>query len=564
ARGPERPKEPAPPRPLPEPSPAEAAALSVRLDVGADDAFLAGGLRSVLEINKRLAREGEEKALLTLILDSGIDLTGAERGLVVLAKDEALSIRVARDVEGHPLEGQDLEISRTIARHAIESRRAVLSSDAGSDERWSGMESVAALSLRSVLSVPLVTDDGVLGALYLDNRFERGVFAERHVRLLEAFADQAAQAIVGSRLAEGLRRRGAELAKKNREVEKLNARLAVELSRAKEDLLTRQKELEYKYDYGQIVGRSPGIATVLKTLDKVTELNVPVFVEGESGTGKELVARALHFNGPRRQGRFVTENCSAIPPTLIEKVLFGHVKGAFTGADSDAPGLFEQAHGGTLFLDEVGDMSGEMQKKILRVLQEGEIRRVGGKEVAKVDVRIVCATNRDVDRLKEEGEFREDLYWRLVVVRIRIPPLRERLEDIPLLVDHFLDLYAEEVGSARKEIESGALDLLVRYPWPGNVRELMNEIRRAVALAEDRIRAETLSERIRAAPASPVLDWSSPRPLKEVVEEVERAMIVRELERSGGNKTRAAEALGLSRLGLRNKMQRYAIVEGEG
>ncbi len=532
---------------------------SVELDPVHGDRFTAGGLRSVLEINKRLVRERSEKRLLTTIMDAAIDLTGAERGFLLLAGREGLRVSVAHNMDGDPLTNPEVEISRTIARHAIAKRRAVLSDDAGSDERWSGMESVVALRLRSVLSVPLVTEKGVLGALYLDNRLEKGLFTERHLSLLEAFADQAALAIVNSRLNAKMRRRENELEKKNLEVERLNSRLAAELTQAREDLRSRQAELEFRYDYSRIIGRSRAIHEVLKTLDKVTDLNVPIFIEGESGTGKELVARALHFNGSRREGKFVSENCSAIPESLMEKILFGHVKGAFTGADHDAPGLFEQAHGGTLFLDEVGDMSPEMQKKILRVLQEGEIRRVGGKTVKKLDVRIVAATNRDIDGLKDSGEFREDLYFRLVVVRIRIPPLRERQDDLPVLVDHFLRLYCEEMGATAKTLESGALDQLARYPWPGNVRELSNEIRRAVALSGERITVESLSERVRSAPTGPSFDWEVQRPLKEVVEEVEKVMIARELTRQDGNKTRTAEVLGLSRLGLRNKMQRYGI-----
>ncbi len=539
--------------------PPELAGRSVRLDPVEGDRFTAGGLRSVLEILKRLVREQDERRLLSRIMDAAIDLTGAERGFLLLAGEKGLAVRVAHGLDGNPLTNPEMEISRGIAQHAIAERRAVLSDDAGVDERWSGMESVVSLRLRSVLSVPLLTEKGVLGALYLDNRLERGIFTERHLGLLEAFADQAALALVNSRLNAGLRRREKELAKKNREVERLNARLAAELTQAKEDLRTRQKELEFKYEYKQIVGRSPDLREILTTLDKVTDLNVPVFIEGESGTGKELVARALHFNGPRREKPFITENCSAIPETLIEKVLFGHEKGAFTGADQAAPGLFEQAQGGTLFLDEVGDMSADMQKKILRVLQEGEVRRVGGRTVRKLDVRIVAATNRDIQELKEQGTFREDLYFRLVVVLIRMPPLRERAEDIPLLVEHFLSVSAKEMGGGPKTLESGALDLLCRYPWPGNVRELANEIRRAMALAGERITAESLSERVRCAAAAPTLDWGRSRPLKVVVEELERLLIGRELERQGGNKTRTAEVLGLSRLGLRNKMQRFGL-----
>jgi transcriptional regulator with GAF, ATPase, and Fis domain len=546
------------PVPASPPSPADAA-LSVRLDPVHGEKFTAGGLRSILEINKRLVRERSEQRLLAMIMDAAIDLTGAERGFLVLVTKDGLRVSVAHNLDGNPLTDPEMEISRTIARHAIARRRAVISDDAGVDERWSGMESVVALKLRSVLCVPLVTEKGVIGALYLDNRLSKGIFTERHLGLLEAFADQAALAIVNSRLNAGMRRREQDLEKKNQEVERLNSRLAAELTQVREDLRSRQGELEFRYDYSQIVGRSPAIRELLTTLDKVTDLNVPVFIEGESGTGKELVARALHFNGPRRAAKFVTENCSAVPETLIEKVLFGHVKGAFTGAQEDAPGLFEQAHGGTLFLDEVGDMAPEMQKKILRVLQDGEVRRVGGKTVHKFDVRIVCATNRDVEGLKESGEFREDLYFRLVVVRIRIPPLRERPEDLPVLVDHFLRVTCEEMGIPKKTVESGTLDRMAGYPWPGNVRELSNEIRRAVALSGDRITIESLSERVRSAPAGPSFTLEDPRPLREVVEEVEKAMITRELARQAGNKTRAAEVLGLSRLGLRNKMQRYGL-----
>ncbi len=533
--------------------------LSVRLDPAGDDRLLAAGLRAILEINKRLARERDEASLLRLVMDAAIDLTGAERGFILLRRGADLEVRLARGMDGEALAHPEGEVSLGIARRAVESGKTVLSADAGEDARWSGHESVAALRLRSVAGVPLVAGGEPIGALYLDNRVEKGVFTDRHTALLEAFGDQAALAIVSSRAAGELARRGEELAKKTQEVERLNSRLSAELSRTQEDLRRRQQELEFRYDYRQIIGRSAGIREVLTVLDKVTDLNVPVFIEGESGTGKELAARALHFNGPRRHGPFVSENCSAVPETLIEKVLFGHVRGAFTGAAEDAPGLFEQASGGTLFLDEIGDMSEDMQKKMLRVLQEGEVRRIGGRETKKVDVRIVCATNRDVDRLREEGRFREDLYFRLVVVRILMPPLRERREDIPLLVEHFLKVAAEEMGADVKPVESGALDRLCAYSWPGNVRELANEVRRALALAGGRITAETLSDRVRGGGGPPAVEVGPGRVLRDVVEDVEKTVIARELSRHGGNKTRAADSLGLSRLGLRNKMHRYGL-----
>ncbi|MCU0726417.1 MAG: sigma 54-interacting transcriptional regulator [Planctomycetes bacterium] len=541
--------EPAPPAAPPTPS---VGLRSVRVDPAADERLLAGGFRSVLEINKRLLAERDPERLWPLLLDAAIDLAGAERGFLLVRRGESFAVRAARNMEGDPLVAPEAEVSRGIALSAMDTRRAVLSADAGADDRWAGMRSVAALKLRSVLSVPLVAGERVLGALYLDNRIARGAFSERDVSVIEALADQATLAIL-------MHRRAGELTRRTREVAELNARLSAELAKTREDLRLRQKELEFRYDYRQIVGRSPEIRRILGVLDKVTDLNVPVLIEGESGTGKELAARALHFNGPRREGPFVSENVSAIPETLIEKVLFGHERGAFTGATESAPGLFELADGGTLFLDEVGDMSPDMQKKILRVLQEGEVRRVGAKEVRKVDVRIVSATNRDIEALLREGRFRDDLFFRLVVVRVRMPPLRARGEDIPLLVEHFLREMSAEMGVPVKPLESGALDLLVRYPWPGNVRELGNEMRRALALSEDRITAETLSAKLRAAPALPEVPRAAGRSLHDLVEDLERAVITAEMERRGGNRTRVAEALGLSRLGLRNKLTRYGL-----
>ncbi|MHC4923924.1 MAG: sigma-54 interaction domain-containing protein, partial [Planctomycetota bacterium] len=325
------------------------------------------------------------------------------------------------------------------------------------------------------------------------------------------------------------------------------------------------------------IGRSAAMRTLLSLLDKVTESTVPVLIEGESGTGKELVARAIHHNGPRARAAFVVENCAAVPDALIENELFGHERGAFTGADRAQEGLFERADGGTIFLDEVGDMSPEMQKKLLRVLQEGEVRRVGGKSVRTVDVRVLCATNRDLVRMVKDGSFREDLFYRLCVVRVRIPPLRDRREDVPLLAAHFLDRIAHESpGGEAPRLEAEALDALAAYGWPGNVRELENEIRRAATLAEGSIAIETLSAHVRetpsrgsrpagaAAAAAALLaadrgEDSPRRTLKEEVEGLERTLVVDALRATGGNKTHAAAALGLSRLGLRKKMARYGI-----
>ncbi|MHC4862232.1 MAG: sigma-54 interaction domain-containing protein, partial [Planctomycetota bacterium] len=283
---------------------------------------------------------------------------------------------------------------------------------------------------------------------------------------------------------------------------------------------------------------------------------------GESGTGKELVARAIHYRGPREEGPFVTVNCGAIPDTLMESEFFGYVRGAFTGANSDKTGFFQQAHKGTLFLDEIGDMDFDMQKKLLRVLQQGEVRPVGAKKTAKVDVRILCATNKDLRQRMLEGQFREDLFYRINVITVTVPPLRDRREDIALLVEHFIEKTAEEMGLPRKEMERDATALLTAYSWPGNVRELDNEVKKAMALSEDVIAVEDLSPHIQGEGADQEPNLVPQKgTLKETMEATEKTIIVRALDETGGNQTRAAKNLGISRVWLRKKMEKYGLLD---
>jgi transcriptional regulator with PAS, ATPase and Fis domain len=308
---------------------------------------------------------------------------------------------------------------------------------------------------------------------------------------------------------------------------------------------------------------------VFRLLDKVADSDVPVLIYGESGTGKELVAKAIHWNGPRRKKEFLSINCAALPEPLLEAELFGYVRGAFTGADRDKKGLFETAHEGTLFLDEVGDMSPAMQTKLLRTLQEGEVRPVGAKAPLKVDVRIVSASNKDLRQLVDEGRFRADLFYRLNVIGVRLPALRERKEDVPLLVEHFLDKIATQTGERRRIYDRRVLAHLVRYDWPGNVRELENELRRIVALAGAKVVERDLSPHIRgSADDDASADDSSdaiPIPsgegltLKQRVELIERRILLESLKRNEGNKTRTARALGLSRYGFLKKLDKYKL-----
>jgi transcriptional regulator with GAF, ATPase, and Fis domain/tetratricopeptide (TPR) repeat protein len=528
-------------------------------------------LRRLLRINKRLNSELRLPRLLEMIVDTVIELTDAERGFLLLEDESGqLVVKVARNIDQRTLEAAEFELSRSIARQAATGGEPIITIDAAGDARFKEAMSVTDLHLRSILAVPLHVKGRAAGTIYVDHRLRKGAFGNDAVSLVLDFAEQAAIAIENARLLGELRRR-------ERQVDALNRRMQVELTARREELTGIKQELRenrealaVRYDYRNIVGRTPRMLDLFRLLDRITDTALPAVIQGESGTGKELVARALHFNGPRRDRPFVSENCAAIPETLLESTLFGYARGAFTGAEHDARGLFEVADGGTLFLDEVGEMSPGMQGKLLRVLQSGEFRRVGSERMRKVDVRIVTATNRDLARMVEEGKFRQDLYFRLNVARIFLPPLRERREDIPIIVTHLMAKHAVQAhksaggnaGAAAvvvKPIDAQALACLVDYRWPGNVRELENEVMRAIAMSGERITVADLSPQIAArgeggpgAPEDP--DNLSMRPR---VERLERSLIREALVRCGNNQTKAAEALGLSRFGLQKKLKRY-------
>ncbi len=337
---------------------------------------------------------------------------------------------------------------------------------------------------------------------------------------------------------------------------------ALERSRLlEENRALRAKEGEKPPRIESIVGASPAMLDVYKMVARVAPTMSTVLVVGESGTGKELVARAIHTHSPRAGGPFVAVNCTALTESLLESELFGHAKGAFTGAVAAKRGIFEEAQGGTVFLDEIGDVGAKMQAQLLRVLQEGEIRRVGGAEAIKVDVRVVAATNRELEDEVKAGRFREDLYFRINVVTIRLPPLRERPSDIPLLVDHFLAKYAARERRADAGVAPAALALLSRYAWPGNVRELENVIERALALSKDGvILPSDLPGEINHA-ASAGATAATPGGIVEdrpTLAELERRYIELILRETGGNKKRAAEILGIDRRTL------YRTLEREG
>ncbi len=333
-----------------------------------------------------------------------------------------------------------------------------------------------------------------------------------------------------------------------------NARLKDELELACNALQREAAEVrERPLALEKLVGAQTGLRRAIELARRVLDSDTTVLLLGETGTGKELFARLIYENGPRRAAKFVAQNCGALPESLLESELFGHARGAFTGATGERKGLFEEADGGTIFLDEIGEMSPAMQLRLLRVLQEGEIRRVGTSSDRKVNVRVIAATNADLDADVEAGRFRKDLYYRLNVFPITLPPLRDRAQDVPALADYFLRVYRERARRAVPSISPDALRCLRAYPFPGNVRELENEIERAVALADDgrAIGAEHLSDRIRVAAETP----ATPLTLNEAIERLKRRMIEDAL-RECGSKTRAAERLGLSRQSLQQMLRR--------
>jgi two-component system response regulator HupR/HoxA len=336
-----------------------------------------------------------------------------------------------------------------------------------------------------------------------------------------------------------------------------NARLVQELRVANERLATENAYLRGSATDYEIVGDSTAIRRVLEGVAKVAPSRTLVLVEGETGTGKELVARAIHAASPRRDRLFVALNCAALSEGILESELFGHRRGAFTGAVADRKGLFEVADGGTLFLDEISETTPELQAKLLRVLQDGEIRLVGDNHPRTVDVRVVAATNRRLEDEVKAGRFREDLYYRLRVFPIRIPPLRERLEDVPALARHLVRRVAAQIGKPVEDPTPEALALLARYPFPGNVRELANELERAVLMTEpgEAVGEDALSEHIQEV----ALNGAAPGALRRRTEDVEREEIQNAIQRSGGNKTHAAEALGITYRGLLKKMKRLGM-----
>ncbi len=428
--------------------------------------------------------------------------------------------------------------SRTILRRVLADRAALLTANAG--EELSSSESILGGQILSMIAVPLWRGDEIIGMVQADNRHSAGMFDENDLEVALLLGSQAALAVDNASLV---------------------SRLKVAEERLRGENVYLKKRGEQRMRFENIVGDSPAMKSVLAQLEKVIDTRATVCIYGETGTGKELIASAIHYKSNRADKMFVAQNCAALPENLLESELFGHKRGAFTSADADKKGLFEIADGGTLFLDEMGEMPLSLQAKLLRVLQEGTIRPVGATAEKQVDVRIICATNRDLAAEVEKGRFRQDLYYRLMVFPLQLPPLRERREDIPALAAHFLKRYAEEYRLDLPGFTQESLDALSSYAWPGNIRELENEVQRLTIQAESGhwIEVTDLSPRLRRVEGTVARVAPKKGTLKEMMDQVERWLLQEALREHGGNKTRTAATLGITREGLHKKLAKFGL-----
>ncbi|MFQ5583197.1 MAG: sigma-54 interaction domain-containing protein [Calditrichia bacterium] len=480
---------------------------------------------ALVKISEEINLVHSTPELLDRVMDIAVETLSAERGFILLKtdnKEQQFEAVTARNISKSTISGLR-KLSSSIVNKALSGGEPILTLDAQTDERFSGAQSIVMQGIRSVICAPLISNGNLIGAIYMDTRTTRGRFDEESLRFLQAFARQAAVAIENARLFETLQSENRQL----------------------------RRQIQISEQFPEMVGHSTPLVKIFERIRDVADTIASVLIEGESGTGKELVARAIHFHSGRKERSFIPVFCGSLAEQLLESELFGHKKGAFTGAIENKRGLFEEANGGTLFLDEIGDIDKNIQTKLLRVLQEGEIKRVGESQLRKVDVRIIAATNRDLLKEVETGNFREDLYYRLNVINIKLPPLRERRDDIPLLAEHFLKKFAEKNKKNIRGFTREAMDELVANPWKGNIRELENTIERAVVLCKEEQITPDLFHFTRSRESIP---------LGKTLEEIEKFAVLQTLEMCSQNRTKTAEILGVSRRWLQYRLKEWGII----
>ena len=504
------------------------------------------GLEALYEIGQSLSCIHDLGRLLRFAVERVGTLLETEAASVMLLHEERQDLYFQAGYDSRAGVEQRLREVRVpadqgIAGWVVREGVSIVVPDVEQDPRfYRGVDEQTATTTKSLLCVPLRTRDRILGVLNAVNK-RYGSFSKEDLSLSEALANQLAIAIENARLIEALQ---------------------VAEQRLREENLYLREETGQVARFETLVGESPSMERVYALVERVLNTTSTVLITGESGTGKELIARVIHHKGPRAQGAFIAVNCSAIPETLLEAELFGYEKGAFTGAAKRKPGRFELAAGGTLFLDEIADMSPALQAKLLRVLQEKQFERLGGTETIVADARIITATNRELEALVKAGEFREDLFYRLNVYPIPIPPLRERQEDILPLALHFLQKSSRELRKDVVKLSTEARELFIKYHWPGNVRELENVVERAVILCRGPVLTAhelpiALREERRGQPLSGEVFKLPPGGV--ALAELEKAVILQALERANYNKSRASKLLGLSRAQLRTRMKNHGL-----
>lgn len=486
-------------------------------------------LKTIYEVSEIINSILNLDELLNRVIDLVIHLLEAERGVLMLVDEATGELKVAagRKIDSTTIEDAS-QISTSVLNRVANRRKPVMSGNALVDSRFSRSKSVLNHRIKSLLCVPLMIRDRVTGTIYVDSRISPHLFGKEDELFLESLANLIAVAIENS--------------KHHRELHSERDHLRLEVKK--------------KYHFRNLVGATEQMTNLYDLIERVAKSESNVLILGETGTGKELVARAIHYSSQRANKKFVTVVVSALPEPLLESELFGHKKGSFTGAVSDEKGLFEDADGGTIFLDEIGDAPLAVQSKLLRVIEEGETRRVGDTEQKKVDVRVICATNRRLAEDVKKGRFREDLFYRLNVISISIPPLRERKKDIPLLTEHFFKVYKDRTGKKLEGISKEVMGCLLDYDWPGNVRELENCIERAVVM--------TKSDRIDTEDLYPLFGRETAGlQLRELKHDMEKKRILEALVRTRGNITRAAKELGIHRQQLQRLMKKHSVAREE-
>ena len=515
-------------------------------------------LETLLKISRSLHQYRDLNDLIEYIINQVTEVMLAETASVILhdERKNEFAFRWSTDIPERREKLGELRfpVSKGIAGSVLKSERGELILDVTKDPRhYRKIDDATGFKTKSMITVPLKTKEKPIGVLEVVNRRE-GIFGEKDLDFMMTLAPIIAMALDNARVYSELERAYGELQLVDKGKDDL-------IKQTRNEVAFLRREVERHYRFENIIASSRPMMEVFRLCERVIDSDITVLIEGETGTGKELIARTIHYNGPRKSRPFVTQNCGGIPDTLLASELFGHKKGAYTGAFADRKGLFEVAHGGTVFLDEVSEMSAAMQASLLRVLQEGEIRPLGSELTKKVDVRVISATNKSLEDEVRGGRLREDLFYRLSVFTIKLPPVRERIGDIPVLANHFVRKLNKKTAKSIKGLSQEAVDSLLAYPFPGNVRELENEIERAVAMAEDGkfVEVSHLSEKIRFKSTTHYPGFQPHGCLKEMVEALEKSVLSKTLAKCTGNKTKAAKELGLSRYGLTKKIQRYGL-----